>query len=82
MTNNFNKPLSAANANTVLDWAEELNWPGLRAGPGDVGNPSHWGAAGGQPHIHLPQVGKHIPVEPGVAPRLYPELRRADSMPE
>lgn len=70
-TNNGTKPLSVEDANTVLDWAQEQNIPGVRAGPGDVSSPSNWPGGGGQPHIHVPGtgVGGHIPVDPGVAPR-------------
>jgi len=70
-TNGGRKPLSVDDAETVLDWADEVNYPGWRAKPGDVANPSNWDAAGGQPHIHIPGAGRsgHVPVQPGVRPR-------------
>jgi len=63
-----NRPLSVADAETILDWADEVGYPGVRANPGDVGVPSNWPGGGGQPHIHFPGVGRsdHIPVQPGV----------------
>ncbi len=65
------RPLSTSDANTILDWAQEYNYPGWRAGPGDVGSPSNWTRGGGVPHIHLPGVGSgHVPVQPGVTPRV------------
>jgi RHS repeat-associated protein len=65
VTHGGRKPLSVDDANTVLDWAQEYNYPGWRAGPGDVGGTSPWG-----PHIHIPGSGyPHIPVAPGVRPR-------------
>jgi len=67
------KPLSAADAETVLDWADEVSYPRARAGAGDVTTPSNWAGRPGhpqEPHIHIPGVGSgHIPVDPGVAPR-------------
>jgi RHS repeat-associated protein len=65
------KPLSVDDANTVLDWAHEVQYPGVRAGAGDVGSPSNWNGGGNVPHIHIPGAGRngHVPVEPGVAPR-------------
>jgi RHS repeat-associated protein len=69
-TNGGRKPLSVPDAETVLDWAKETNYPGVRAGPGDVSNPSNWVAGNGQPHIHFPGVGSgHVPVDDGVSPR-------------
>ncbi len=70
-TNNGTKPLCVEDANTVLDWAEEQEIPGVRAGEGDVSVPSNWNANPDQPHIHIPGtgIGNHIPVEPGVPPR-------------
>ncbi|NJL26806.1 MAG: hypothetical protein HC897_02465 [Thermoanaerobaculia bacterium] len=64
------KVLSREDAETVLDWAFELNYPGTRAKAGDVSTPSNWGA-NPVPHIHLPHAGRkgHIPVEAGVTPR-------------
>jgi len=60
------RPLPADDADTILDWADEYDYPGWRAGAGDV-NGDHWGP----PHIHLPGAGRggHVPVEPGVQPR-------------
>jgi hypothetical protein len=70
-TNGGRKPLSVDDANAVLDLAQEINYPGWRAGPGDVASPSNWAGGGGQPHIHIPGAGRggHVPVAPGVAPR-------------
>jgi RHS repeat-associated protein len=70
-TNNGTTPLSVEDANTVLDWALELNIQNVRAGEGDVSVPSNWTACPNQPHIHIPNtgLGGHIPVEPGVTPR-------------
>ncbi len=64
------KPLSVDDADTILDWAREYNYPGVRASPGDVGVPSNW-TANPQPHIHIPGAGRggHVPVQPGVQPR-------------
>jgi len=43
--------------------AEEVNYPGFRANPGDLATPSNW-TANPVPHIHLGGVGTgHIPVE-------------------
>lgn len=60
-----------ADAETVLDWAEEVQYPGTRALPNDVtGNHpgSYWD---GKPHIHMTRAGHggHVPVAPGVRPR-------------
>ena len=64
------KPLPVDQADTVLDWADEVGYPGIRAKPGDVGSPSNWPGGGNKPHIHVPGVGSgHIPVQPGVKPR-------------
>jgi len=62
------KPLSVDNANTILDWAEQISYPGARANPNCVACPSTW--AGG-PHFHIPGAGRggHIPVQPGLMPR-------------
>ena len=64
------KPLTRDNAETILDWADEVNYPGVRAKPGDVADPSNW-TANPVPHIHIPGAGRsgHVPVEPGVRPR-------------
>jgi len=72
-TNGGRKPLTVDQAETVLDWATEVKLPGARAVPSDViGN--HPGTKfDGIPHIHIPGVGNgHIPVAPGVNPRLFP----------
>jgi RHS repeat-associated protein len=63
-------PLSREDAETVLDWADEIGYPGARAKPGDVGDPSNW-TKNPVPHIHLPGAGRggHVPVAPGVTPR-------------
>jgi hypothetical protein len=60
------KPLPVGDAETVLDWAAEVNYPGWRAGPGDVGG-GHWQG----PHINIPGAGRsgHVPVVPGVTSR-------------
>ena len=66
------RPLPTDQAETVLDWAEEVNYPGWRAGPGDVAG-DHWIG----PHINLPGTGRpggHVPVDPGVGPRTNPNL--------
>ena len=70
-TNGGRTPLPTDQANTIMDWATEYSYPGARATPGDVGVPSNWQGAGGQPHIHLPGAGRggHIPVDPGMTPR-------------
>jgi RHS repeat-associated protein len=64
------KPLSAADAETVLDWADEVRYPGAGATAGDLATPSNW-KANPVPHIHIPGAGRggHVPVEPGVKPR-------------
>jgi hypothetical protein len=63
-------PLSRDQAEWVLDMAEEIGYPRVRAGLGDLANPSNW-TANPTPHIHIPGAGRsgHIPVEPGVIPR-------------
>ena len=70
LTNNGRKPLSQKDAETILDWADEVKYPGWRAKGNDVANPSNW-TANPVPHIHLPGVGRngHVPVAPGVKPR-------------
>lgn len=70
-TNVGRRPLSVDEANTVLDWAHEVQYPGVRAGAGDVSSPSNWNGGGNVPHIHIPGAGRngHVPVAPGVAPR-------------
>jgi RHS repeat-associated protein len=72
-TDGGRKPLSKEDAETILDWAQEVKYPGARAKPGDVGKPSNWAGRPGhpnEPHIHIPGViSGHIPVEPGVNPR-------------
>ena len=40
------KPLSVDDAETILDWADEANYPGWRAKPGDVASPSNWPGGG------------------------------------
>jgi hypothetical protein len=62
------QPLTVDQAQTVLDWADEVGYPGVRAGPGDVSVPSNW-TANPVPHIHFPGVGSgHIPIDPGLPP--------------
>ena len=63
-------PLSGEDAETVLEWADEIGYPGARAKPGDVGDPSNW-TKNPVPHIHLPGAGRggHVRVAPGVTPR-------------
>ena len=66
------KPLTCPDAETVLDWADEYGYPGVRATPGDVADPSNWyGHPNRSPHIHLPGTvpSGHVPVAPGVKPR-------------
>ena len=62
-------PLSAQDAQTVMQWAREVNYPGFRASAGDLASPSNW-TANPVPHIHLPGVGRggHVPVAPGLTP--------------
>jgi hypothetical protein len=57
-------PLSAENAQTVMDWAHEVNYPGFRAGPADLATPSNWDP-NPVAHIHLPGAGRggHVPVD-------------------
>jgi RHS repeat-associated protein len=70
VTNKGTKPLSREDAETVLDWAREVGYPGVRASAGDLASPSNW-TANPVPHIHLPGTGRHghVPVLPGVRPR-------------
>ena len=72
-TNKGTKPLSVDNAETVLDWAAEVKYPGVRANARDVASPSNWNILGNPPHIHLKGIAKsdHIPVMPGVKPRKF-----------
>jgi hypothetical protein len=71
VTNGGRKPLSVQDAEAILDLARETNYPGVRAGAGDVAFPSNWPGKGNIPHIHIPDAGRggHIPVMPGVRPR-------------
>ncbi|MBM4001476.1 MAG: RHS repeat-associated core domain-containing protein [Planctomycetes bacterium] len=64
------RPLTTSQAETVLDWADEVGYPGVRAKPGDVADPSNW-TGNPVPHIHIPAAGRggHVPVQPGVRPR-------------
>lgn len=66
------RPLSSEDAETILDWAAEFDYPGARAGAGDLATPSNW-TANPVPHIHIPGAGRggsgHVPVAPGVQPR-------------
>ena len=64
------KALSRTEAETVMEWADEVKYPGFRAGPEDLASPSNW-TANPVPHIHLPGAGRgtHVPVAPGVTPR-------------
>jgi hypothetical protein len=67
LTNNGHKPLTVSQAETILDWAEEIKYPGVRALIGDVTG-QHWK----HPHLHIPNVGfsgGHVKVMPGVNPR-------------
>jgi hypothetical protein len=66
------RPLAPEEAETILDWADEANYPRRRASPGDVADPSNWkGHPERLPHVHLPGAGRggHIPVQSGVRPR-------------
>ena len=72
VTNEGRRPLTPEEAETILDWADETKYPGRRASPGDVANPSNWkGHPERPPHVHLPGAGRggHIPVQPGVRSR-------------
>lgn len=62
------KALDSQTANTVLDWADEVKYPGWRATADDLAPiANHWIRG---PHIHIPSVGSgHIPVLSGVVPR-------------
>src|SRR5262249_31671002 len=62
------RPLTSEQAEVILDWANEVGYPGWRAGPADVLPPGNWS---GGTHIHLPGAGRagHVPVGPGVRPR-------------
>ena len=62
------KALDAKTANTLLDWADEVKYPGWRASVNDLAaQGNHWIMG---PHIHLPGTGGHgIPVLSGVIPR-------------
>jgi hypothetical protein len=68
-TNGGRTALSASDAQTVGQWADETGYPGARASAGDVASPSNWDA-NPVPHVHLPGVGRggHIPVAPGTLP--------------
>jgi hypothetical protein len=71
-SNGGRKALSRDDAETVLDWADEYNYPGRRSNPTDVtGDHPRSPVWNGQPHIHIPGAGRngHVPVEPGVNPR-------------
>ncbi len=58
------RALNQADTQTVMQLARETQYPGFRASPGDLANPSNWGA-NPVPHIHLPGVGSgHTPVTP------------------
>jgi hypothetical protein len=72
VTNDGRKTLSKDDAETILDWADEVGYPGARAKPGDVARPSNWkNHPDRPPHIHIPNAGRggHVPVDPGVRPR-------------
>jgi RHS repeat-associated protein len=58
-------------AETLLDWAKEFEYPGVRAKPNDVTGNHPGDFWDGKPHIHIPGAGikGHIPVQPGVRPR-------------
>jgi RHS repeat-associated protein len=64
------KALTKDQAQTVLDWAKETKYPGVRASPSDLASPSNW-KANPVPHIHMDGVGRntHVPVEAGFVPR-------------
>lgn len=71
-THGGRKPLSVNDAEAVLNWADEIKYPGVRAKPGDVVSPSNWlGHPSQPPHIHIPGAGRggHVPVDVGVKPR-------------
>ena len=58
LTSGGREPLSREDAETLLEWADELGIEGAR----DDSGTGHW--VGGD-HIHIPQNGvtEHIPVE-------------------
>jgi hypothetical protein len=62
------RSLTVDQANAVLDLADEVALPGVRASATDVAG-AH-GPFG--PHIHIPGAGRggHVPVQPGVPPRI------------
>jgi RHS repeat-associated protein len=63
------RSLTGDQANTILDWADEVGYRGVRASPEDLATPSNW-TQNPVPHIHFPGLDfTHIPVEPGVVPR-------------
>ena len=70
-------PLNAVDPSGHFAWAlaafvDEIKYPGIRAKPGDVSDPSNWdGHPDRPPHIHVPGAGRggHVPVAPGVLPR-------------
>jgi RHS repeat-associated protein len=75
-TNGGRVPLSPEEADILIEWAQEYDYPNWDAAPGDIGhgglNPN-WDpkkTGEGQPHIHLPGAGRggHVPVEPGMTP--------------
>jgi hypothetical protein len=57
------KAISRLDADVLLDWGNEVGFPGVRGSADDLATiSSHW--IGG-PHIHVPTVGSgHIPVIP------------------
>ena len=72
VTHTGRKPLSIDDAETILDWADETKYPGVRAKPGDVADPSNWiGHPNRPPHVHIPGAGRsgHVPVDSGVKSR-------------
>ena len=73
-TNGARKPLTVDQAETILDWATEVELPGARALLSDVTGNHPGKFMDGKPHIHMPGVGKdgHILVAPGVKPRPFP----------
>jgi hypothetical protein len=64
-TNNGHKILSVSDAEIILEWAKQINYPNVRASFNDVTGKHGLGC-----HIHIPGVGSHsIFVSPGVRPR-------------
>jgi hypothetical protein len=68
-TSGGRKALSKQESEIVIQWAQEMNYPGLRASAKDLASPSNW-TANPVPHFHLDGVGRrgHISVASGLTP--------------